>query len=201
MENFDDLPPSNRALILSTLELQIVLANCRTIFELARKRNQSIDEVWRDICKKTGQRCAMPPAVAYAQYSSTSSETAAALLESTTPASPTAEVRSAASTNAVGCPSSASVSRNHRSSKRPLMVAAALGAIVLGIGLSLVVLLPRSTPHASLTASTTRPDETIRTGATARAGSDKQAGDPASVPAPQGTVRRIDAINKSFSKR
>ena len=64
MVEFDSLPQNSRLLILATLELEIASENCKSIFDLARKRFQTIDQVWRDVCKKTSlPRCTMPPRV------------------------------------------------------------------------------------------------------------------------------------------
>jgi hypothetical protein len=64
MVKFEDLPNANQALILATLGLEIATADCMSIVDLARKRNQTASTIWRDVCKRTGQpHCTMPPRV------------------------------------------------------------------------------------------------------------------------------------------
>jgi hypothetical protein len=73
-------------------------------------------------------------------------------------------------------------------------VAVGVAAVfLLGIGIA-VFAIPRSTqtPYAS---TVTRPNET------ARPGGNKPTVDNNVVPMPEGTTRRLDAINKSFSKQ
>src|SRR5262245_32441621 len=66
---FDRLPAKSRALILATLGLEIASKNCTSIFDLARRRNQTMDELWRDICRKTAQpHCSMPRDVLSSRY-------------------------------------------------------------------------------------------------------------------------------------
>ncbi len=73
MVGFDDLPHPARSLLLATLNLEIVSADCANIFDLARKRNQSVSEVWRDICRKYGQsRCLIPPQLLETRYTGSS---------------------------------------------------------------------------------------------------------------------------------
>ena len=55
MVEFDRLPATSRSLVLTKLTLEMVSKNCKNIFQLARTRNQSVHEVWRDVCRKTGQ--------------------------------------------------------------------------------------------------------------------------------------------------
>src|SRR5215813_2584282 len=91
MVEFDKLPPKSRALILVTLGLEIASAHCTSIFDLARKRHQSMDELWRDVCRKTAQpQCAMPRHVLESRY------TAAASPAATTAAAPAAAAATAA---------------------------------------------------------------------------------------------------------
>ena len=61
-------------------------------------------------------------------------------------------------------------------------------------------------PHGSLQTTTARPAEVFRVGVakpdeTIRAGAAKPSLDPVNMPAPQGTVKRMDAISKAFSKK
>src|SRR5689334_4318505 len=75
MVEFESLPPKSRSLILATLGLEIASADCASIFELARKRYQTVSDVWRDVCKKTGQpRCTMPSRVLGVDYAASTAE-------------------------------------------------------------------------------------------------------------------------------
>ena len=49
MIQFEDLPRTNRTLLLATLELEIAEAKCTNILQLAHKRNLPIADIWRDI--------------------------------------------------------------------------------------------------------------------------------------------------------
>jgi hypothetical protein len=62
MIKFDDLPHTNRTLILASLQLEIAEAHCTNILDLARKRNQNVHQIWRDICRKTRQPLCTVPA-------------------------------------------------------------------------------------------------------------------------------------------
>ena len=81
-----------------------------------------------------------------------------------------------------------------RAPNRNIALAAGIAAIyLLGIGIA-VFAIPRSTegPHASAPTTVTRPNEAARA---------KPTFDASGVPMPEGTARRLDAINKSFSKQ
>jgi hypothetical protein len=69
---------------------------------------------------------------------------------------------------------------------------------VVGIGIALMVATPRSS-----STTTARPNETVgvKPKETARTGTDRPGFDPNSVPVPEGTLRRMEGINKAFSKR
>src|SRR5262245_34120549 len=69
MVDFDQLPQKTRSLLLATLALEISSNNCRSIFDLAARTKQSVQDVWRDVCRKTSQpRCTMPRLVLESQY-------------------------------------------------------------------------------------------------------------------------------------
>jgi hypothetical protein len=229
MVEFDSLPQTTRSLILATLGLEIASANCRSIFDLARKRNQSVADVWRDVCRKGGQqRCTMPPRVTRPNYVATdeppddtsiaasAGSVMTAVPGTTHPSANAAGMKPAA--NAAGMKpaahaavhatassatkgsssappkGAASAISAPRSQSRTIALAVGLGAILV-IGIALIVALPGSSDQAS----TARPTEAVhvKSNETARA---KQP-DAASVPTPQGTVRRMEEINKAFSKR
>src|SRR5262245_60868948 len=64
MIQFEDLPRTHRTLLVATIELEIAEAKCTNILELAHKRNLPIQDLWRDVCRRTGQpRCTVPAAV------------------------------------------------------------------------------------------------------------------------------------------
>src|SRR5687768_9416903 len=105
MLDFDQLPPRSRSLILATLALDIASSNCRNIFDLALKTNQSVHEVWRDICRRTAQpRCTLPRCIVESRYTATgippsdASPATAAIAASTAPsvASPIASTATGA---------------------------------------------------------------------------------------------------------
>ena len=219
MVEFDSLPQNSRLLILATLELEIASENCKSIFDLARKRFQTIDQVWRDVCKKTAlPRCTMPPRVmgndcaggpatnvfvfgdasanasvfggapAQAKAPSPAPAAAPAPIANAKPVNPTATVAPTA------VASLAPAGRPPKKQSRAVAVAVGVAAVfLLGIGIA-VFAIPRSTqtPYAS---TVTRPNET------ARPGGNKPTVDNNVVPMPEGTTRRLDAINKSFSKQ
>jgi hypothetical protein len=61
MPVFEDLPHRVRTLILGKLTLEIMHGGCGDIAELAKRRDQTIAMVWRDICRKAGQPvCTVP---------------------------------------------------------------------------------------------------------------------------------------------
>jgi hypothetical protein len=123
------------------------------------------------------------------------------------PSAKTAGVKSAAHTTAAHTATHASAAGSSaamgaaaaigapRSRSRTIALAVGLGAILV-IGIGLIVALPGSSDQAM---STSRPTEAVhvKSNETARP---KQP-DTASVPTPQGTARRMEEINKAFSKR
>jgi len=233
MVEFDNLPQNSRLLILATLELEIASEDCKSIFDLARKRYQTIDQVWRDVCKKTSlPRCTMPPRVTGTDYTAGAAanvfvfgDTSANVSmfggapANTKVASPTmvaapvnAKVAGPPTTAGPAHPTVASpatiaasttnaspapAGRPQQKSNRTVALAVGLAAILLlGIGLA-VFAIPRSAenPYASMPTTVTRSNET------ARPGGNKPSVDTSAVPVPEGTVRRLDAINKAFSKQ
>ena len=222
MVEFDNLPQNTRLLILATLELEIASEDCKNIFDLARKRYQTIDQVWRDVCKKTSlPRCTIPPRVTGTDYTAgaaanvsmfggapantkVASTKVAAPVNAKVAGPPTmagpahATVASpatiaASATNASPAPAA----RPPQKPNRTVALAVGLAAVLLlGIGLA-VFAIPRSAenPYASMPTTVTRSNET------ARPGGNKPSVDTSAVPVPEGAVRRLDAINKAFSKQ
>jgi hypothetical protein len=79
-------------------------------------------------------------------------------------------------------------------SKRLVVLAAGLGVVVVGIGFYMLFAGPSPTnkaPSETIRIETAKPREPAPAAS-------KQA---VEVPPPQGTLRRMDAINKSFSKK
>ena len=233
MVEFDNLPQNSRLLILATLELEIASEDCKNIFDLARKRYQTIDQVWRDVCKKTSlPRCTIPPRVTGTDYTAgaaanvfvfgdTSANVSvfggapantkvanpaiaatpanAKLAGPTTMAGPAhAAVASPATIAAsVTKASPAPAGRSPQKPNRTVALAIGLAAVLLlGIGVA-VFAIPRSAenPYASMPTTVTRSNETARTSG------NKPNVDTSAVAVPEGTVRRLDAINKAFSKQ
>jgi len=232
MVEFDNLPQNTRLLILATLELEIASEDCKNIFDLARKRYQTIDQVWRDVCKKTSlPRCTMPPRVTGTDYTAGAAANvfvfgdasanvsmfggapANTKVASTKVAAPVnAKVAgpptmagpahataaspatiAASATNASPAPAA----RPPQKPNRTVALAVGLAAVLLlGIGLA-VFAIPRSAenPYASMPTTVTRSNETVRPGG------NKPSVDTSAVPVPEGAVRRLDAINKAFSKQ
>jgi len=84
----------------------------------------------------------------------------------------------------------AAAHRGHQERNWRVMLAVGVGVVlVVGVGLGMLL-----APLLSTQTTAGRPDEVVRTvGA-------KPSVDPPSVPPPQGTMRRMDAIKNSFSK-
>ncbi len=228
MVEFNSLPQTTRSLILATLGLEIASANCTSIFDLARKRNQSVSDVWRDVCRKIGQpRCTMPQRVVRSEYSTTEplleeTQTVASSgsgiayaaahavahaagvkpISTRAPvavAAPTAGVKPVSTRGSATIAAPAPARSGHRGQNRSVVLMVGLGAIlVVGIGIALMVATPRSS-----STTTARPNETVgvKPKETARTGADRPGFDPNSVPVPEGTLRRMEGINKAFSKR
>ena len=250
MINFDDLSHTKRTLILATLQLEIAEANCTNILDLARKRNQDIHDLWRELCKKTGQpHCTVPgPVLATGDPWRETMPTAAHLdsppavaARSTTLASPEAPPSSAfppptslkppmapkaggVNTAAAAVPvKKAAASSAHRAlNRRGLLVVGVVAILSVGVGLLVMVAGSNSTvsPQTSLQIPNAKPGDVVREGTIIRdrrnAGAcgeqtdpkaarsspcDKAEAEPVNVPPPAGTMRRLDAISKSFSKR
>lgn len=90
-------------------------------------------------------------------------------------------------------------------SRRSLVIAAGAGGLVLCFGVLWVATIGSSQEpeKPSFAVSTTRPTETIRVAKPPGAAAEDKSGRTAGheVPPPQGTIRRMDAISSSFSKR
>ena len=216
MVEFDQLPQTNRSLILATLALDIATINCRNIFDLALRRKQTVHEVWRDICRRTAQpRCTMPKHLLESRYTSadfyrliatapaveraagaTASARSVSIeqfgdLVAVTRAPPaTPAPRTAAITRRPSTPQ-AKVPAPSGSNRRLVMAASGAAALVLGVAIALM---------GTRTLQTAPLDGSVRASG---GNSQSVASAPAlvSVPEPQGTARRMDAISKSFSKR
>jgi hypothetical protein len=64
MIEFDDLADNVQRLLYAKLSLAIVSENCVNIVDLAKKRRQDVDDVWRDVCRTAGQPvCTIPATV------------------------------------------------------------------------------------------------------------------------------------------
>ncbi len=200
MVEFDRLPATSRSLVLTKLTLEMVSKNCKNIFQLARQRNQSVHEVWRDVCRKTGQPlCETPHHVMTPSFYAK----AVASLE---PIPAKSLERSEGVTN-VATPSrakkvSSSSGLGLHAQKRRAMLAIGLGGMVaVAITFFTVSSMksqgsPQSIrPVEAVRVSVAKPDSTIR------ADDAKPSPGPVNVPPPQGTIKRMDAISKAFSNR
>ena len=214
MATLEDLPQITRRLLLAKLDLEIVSENCANIYDLARKRNQPVNDIWRDICRNSGQaRCPMPAQIGFAATIFPERAAPPANGNITPPSAAAREVvavaiaapartslTTARSTNAAptaASPKAAAPARAGQAARRrPVMLAVGLSVLLAsGIGLYLVVF--ASGPTA------TRVTEAVRVD---RAQPDQQTGGSAGSQvldgrAHVGTVRRLDAISKSFSKK
>lgn len=201
MTQFDSLSATSRSLILTKLALEIVSKNCKSIPQLARKRNQSVQEVWRDVCRKAGQPlCEIPQHVMAPSFGAQ----AVAALGSMTA---TSFERSEDVTN-VATPSrvkklSPSSGLDRRAPKRRIMLAIGLGGIVVA---AIALFTAISSMNLQESSRALRPTEVVRVGAakpdsTSRADAAKPSPDSVYVPPPEGTIKRMDAISKAFSKR
>ena len=213
---FDDLPRATRSLLLAKLNLEIVSANCANIFDLARKRNQPLSVIWRDVCRKAGGiHCLMPSGLIESQYAANASvwygieaeaTPSRGSIEQAHPVAALARVPEQSRTMgadmhaaATAAPAkSASAARVQRAQNWPVALTVGLGVtLVAGIGLYMVV-------APSGPANTTRPTEVVRVDRgkpdQPTPGGGKQAVDPNNLPAPQGTVRRMNTISE-FSRR
>jgi hypothetical protein len=224
MIQFEDLPRTNRTLLLATLELEIAEAKCTNILELAHKRNLPIADIWRDVCRRTGQpRCTVPAPVMLSRKqwldgaSSGHPETAASAVQAPTPAAAT---DGGATAGAIAMPAlavkppraaamAASGAQRPRSLRAPLVAGLAAGLVAglaLGAAFFLLVASPHATvaPQASLQVPNARPGDVPRAATNIRDQSGESAPpafDPNSLPPPQGTMRRLEGISKSFLNR
>jgi hypothetical protein len=201
MVEFDSLPATSRSLILTKLALEIVSKNCKNILQLARKRNQSVHEVWRDVCRQAGQPlCEMPQHV---MAPSSGAQALASLGSMTAKSFEHSEGLTTVATPSLVKKLSPSSSRGHRAQKRRVMLAIGLGGIVVA-AITLFTVVSSMNPQGSLQAI--RPAEVVRVGvakpdSTIHADAAKPSPDSVNVPPPQGTIKRMDAISKAFSKR
>jgi len=158
MVEFDKLPPKSRSLILATLSLEIASAHCTSIFDLARKRHQSMDELWRDVCRKTAQpHCSMPRQVLHSRYTAAPPPSPAA--PPTPVAPPTgapAASRPAKAAKAADQPAPESTG-DDRGLRRQIVWLAGLAAVLVA-GVALLVLAATSN---SAPTGAGRPDVTV----------------------------------------
>ena len=219
MPEFDDLPHASRTLLLATLELEIAQARCTNILDLAHKREVPIQEIWRDICRKTAQpRCTVPAPVMVSRdqwVASLAAErpdaTVAAPVSASPAPAPAKNGRMSAGTIAVPMvamkrakTAAARVPRER--SQRAALAAGLFVALALGAGALVLVASPNATvaPQAALQGADARRGDVVhgatlmrdRGGESARPQSDAGGMQP-----PQGTIRRLEGISSSFSKR
>jgi hypothetical protein len=202
MVEFDSLPATSRSLILTKIALEIVSKNCTNIHQLARKRNQSVHDIWRDVCRKAGQPlCEIPQHVV---APSSGAQAAASLGSMTTAKSfEHSDGVTAVATPSLVKKSSPSSSLGHLAQKRRVMLAIGLGGIVVA-AISLFTVVSSMKPQGSLQAI--RPAEVVRVGfakpdSTIQADAAKPSPDSVNLPPLLGTIKRMDAISKTFSKR
>ncbi len=226
MIQFEDLPRTNRTLLLATLELEIAEAKCTNILELAHKRNLPIADIWRDICRRTGQpRCTVPAPVMVSREQWLDSASSGHPDPATPPPAvaapaPEAAKDGGANAGAIAMPTvpvkppraaamPASGAQRPRNLPAPLVAGLAAGLVAgLALGAAFFVLLasPHATvaPQALLQVPKAKPGDAARGATIVRDQSGESAPppfDPNSVPTPQGTIRRLDGISKSFLNR
>ena len=224
MIRFDDLPRTNRTLLLATLELEIAEAKCTNILQLAHKRNLPIQDIWRDICRRTGQpRCTVPSPVMLSREQWLDAATAGHA--DTTTATPGVDPPAPAAANDGGVnagtiavpvaaathPGAAAMpafgtprAGNPRALLAAGLAAGLLAGLALGVAFFVLVASPTVAPQASLQTPNAKPGDGLRAATTIREQSGESAKpqpDPISVPPPQGTIRRLDGISKSFLNR
>lgn len=203
MLEFDSLPQASRSLILTKLAWEIVSADCKTIFELAQKRNQTTHEVWRDVCRKAAlPLCEMPPQV----IARSPHPPPATSGQSMTPGSARTEgAHPVATVSPSKTGDSSSVSRSHRVRNLPVILVIGAVSIVVA-GIALFTEASTTGPHRSSQALASRPTDIVRP-RVARAGeaigtdADKPTPEAVVVPPPLGTAKRMDAISKAFSRK
>jgi hypothetical protein len=224
MLQFDDLPHASRTLLLATLELEIAQAKCANILDLAHKRDVPMQEIWRDVCRRTGQpRCTVPAPVMVSRDQwlavlAAERLDAAAAAPVSDPPTPTPLKDGVASAGMMAVPAvstrrprAAAVPRSrkqHDRSHRAALVAGLVAVLALGAGAGALMLLasPNATvaPQASLQTPNAQRGEVVHGATLMRDQGGESArpeSDPSSVQPPQGTIRRLDGISKSFSKR
>jgi hypothetical protein len=202
MVEFDSLPPTSRSLILTKLALEIVSSDCTNIFQLARKRNQHIHEVWRDICRKVAQPlCEMPTQVITSpgSHAPTSFGTHDCKISGKESDLNTAAIPSGLK-KASSPVRPARRSQNNRSQNMRVILAVGLGVMVVAV-IALFTGVAAMNSEQSL--QTTTATENLRVHAKPGEigpAAPKASLDPLNVPPPQGTVNRINAISKGFKK-
>jgi hypothetical protein len=219
MPEFDDLPHASRTLLLATLELEIAQAKCTNILDLAHKREVPIQDIWRDICRKTAQpRCTVPAPVMVSRDQWLAS-LAAARPGGTAAAAASASAASAPTRNrsvnagviavpmAMKRAKTAAPSRAPRDrSQRAALVAGLFIALALGAGALVLIASPNATvaPQASLQGPNATRSDVVHGAALIRNQGGESArpqADSSGMQPPQGTIRRLEGISNSFSKR
>jgi hypothetical protein len=217
MLEFDDLPHASRTLLLATLELEIAQAKCTNILDLAHKREVPIQEIWRDICRKTAQpRCTVPAPVMVSrdQWLALAAERPDRTAAAPAPASAAPAPAKNSGAGMIAVPmvamkraKTAAPARLQRDrSRRAALVAGLFVALALGAGALVLAANPNATvaPQASLHGADVRRGDAVHGAALMRnhGGENARPGsDPNGVQPPQGTIRRLEGISNSFSKR
>jgi hypothetical protein len=204
--------------------LEIAEAKCTNILQLAHKRNLPIQDIWRDICRRTGQpRCTVPSPVMLSreQWLDTAtaghpdSTTATPGLDPPAPAAAndggvnagTIAVPVAAATHpkAAAMPAAGTLrAGNPRALLAAGLACGLLAGLALGAAFFVLVASPTVAPQASLQTPNAKAGDGPRAATMIREQSGESAKpqlDPISVPPPQGTIRRLDGISKSFLNR
>jgi hypothetical protein len=234
MIQFEDLPRTNRTLLLTTLVLELNEANCTNILQLAHKRNLPVAEIWREICRRTGQpRCTVPaqvtlpreqwPDAASAGHAAPMTAApaapmtpapeapppAAAQVDGGANADPIAALAPATPAASVKPPrAKAAQARRAGNPRGALAAGLALGlaaGLALGVTFFVLAASPRTgvAPQATLQFPNGKPGD-ARSVTIIRERSAESAPppfDPSSLPPPQGTMRRLEGISKSFLNR
>jgi hypothetical protein len=219
MIDFDDLPEANRTLILATLQKEILSANCANIFDLARKNNQDIATLWRDICRRADQpNCTVSRSITSAPRGASKSAAPAIVpiagsIRSATPQSGAAVAAQSATkagvqTKAAGvaatmapkrAPHTQSTGSHQTKTRQMTLVAAGVAILALGLGVLMMVAGQSTAPSAS--SQSAKLDGNVPAVKIIRRGSDGNSAKPDAQPLPpppQGTIHRLDAISKAF---
>jgi hypothetical protein len=207
MHEFDQLAPNARSLLFATLAMEMAEENCVDIRHLAAKRKQTIDEAWRDVCKRAEQpHCKVPdvisnishpgrmpsgPSGAFANPAR-NTRTAEPVTNEIVPKARKPGAAVARGSAAADLPKGPRAATHHKRQSTALVVG--LGALVVVVAIGGAMVLFSSS-------NSMRPAEMTRVGPAPRSAVYPE-GSTASVnvPAPQGTVRRMDAIKKAFDK-